>query len=327
VARRIGEQLLGCCRWWLLGGALLVPLAHADSHSLGRVGPLEIDVGSFEQRAAQLAPFQWVELGNTWEEQRRRFLDEVLIPEALLQVHAGGIKGDLPLPRDVALAEVLLLDLQRQVSRAPPSELELRRHYEQHRRHYETPRAILIWRILRATEPEARELIATLGVPNEAEFRRLARDLSIDEATCMRAGTLGYVASDGQTHMPQVRVSPALFAAADQVRDGELVPLPVREGDHFAVVWRRASRPAQAQSWAEVSVAVRAQLEEQKLADETRTLIERLRANELRDLQPGALDGFEPRFAEPVARPEPAREATPLRPVRLLPMITDRGLR
>jgi peptidyl-prolyl cis-trans isomerase C len=213
------------------------------------------------------------------------------------------------------------------VSSAPPSELELRRHYEQHRRHYETPRAIHIWRILRANEPEARELIAKLGVPDEAEFRRLARELSIDEATCMRAGTLGYVAADGQTHLPQVRVSPALFAAADQVQDGQLVPEPVREGDHFAVVWRRASRPAKAQSLAEVSAAVRAQLEEQKLAEETRRLIERLRENELRDVQRGALDGFEPRVTEPVARRALARDAMPLRPVRLLPEATDRGLR
>ncbi len=304
-----------------------MPLAHADTHTLARVGPFVIDVGSFQERAALLAPFQWATLGNTWEEQRRRFLDEVLIPEALLQAHAGGTKAGWLAPRDAALSEVLLLDLQAQVSSVPVSDLELRRHYEQHRRHYETPRAILIWRILRANELEARELIATLGVPDEAEFRRLARDLSIDEATCMRAGTLGYVASDGQTHLPQVRVSPALFAAADQVRDGELVPLPVREGNHFAVVWRRASRPAKAQSLAEVSAAVRAQLEEQKLAEETRELLERLRANELRDFQPGTLAGFEPPSAAPVARPALAREAMPLRPVRLLPKPTDRGLR
>jgi peptidyl-prolyl cis-trans isomerase C len=302
-------------------------LARADTQTLARVGPFAIDVGSFQERAALLAPFQWATLGNTWEERRRRLLDEVLIPEALLQAHAGGTKGDLLAPRDAALSEVLLLDLQAQVSSVPVSDLELRRHYEQHRRHYETPRAILIWRILRTNEPEARELIAKLGVPDEAEFRRLARDLSIDEATCMRAGTLGYVASDGQTHMPQVRVSPALFAAADQVRDGQLVPVPVREGDHFAVVWRRTSRPAQAQSWAEVSAAVRAQLEEQKLAEATRQLLERLRANQLRDFQPGALAGFEPRSAEPVARPALAQEAVPLRPVRLLPKATDRGLR
>jgi peptidyl-prolyl cis-trans isomerase C len=127
--------------------------------------------------------------------------------------------------------------------------------------------------------------------------------------------------------MPQVRVSPALFAAADQVRDGELVPEPVREGDHFAVVWRRASRPATAQSWAEVSAAARAQLAEQQLAEEIRKLLERLRANELRDFQPGALAEFEPRSAEPVARPALSSEPMPVRPVRLLPEPTDRGLR
>ena len=312
---------------WLLGAALLVSLAHAGPRTLARVGPFEIDASSFEQRAELLAPFQWAQLGNTWEEQRRRFLDEVLIPEALLQAHAAGTKRDLAGPRARALSEVLLLDLQAQVSTQPPSDLELRHHYEQHRRHYETPRGILIWRILLKGEPEARELIAKLGAPKEAEFRRLARDLSIDEATCMRAGTLGYVASDGQTHLPQVRVSPALFAAADQVRDGELVPEPVREGDRFAVVWRRASRPAQTQSLEEVSGAVRAQLEEQKLVEETRKLIERLRTSELRDLQPAALHGFEPRLAEPVASPARAREAAPVRSVRLLPRATDRGLR
>jgi peptidyl-prolyl cis-trans isomerase C len=143
----------------------------------------------------------------------------------------------------------------------------------------------------------------------------------------MRAGNLGRVAADGQTHMPELRVLPALFAAADRVQDGELVGAPVPEGDGFAVVWRRASHPARESSPADVATTIAARLSEQRSAAARAELIATLRREHLTEHQPERVASFEPRFPEPGAlRPRQSGEL-PSRPVRLLPELTDRGLR
>ena len=182
-----------------------------------------------------------------------------------------------------------------------------------------------------------------LGQPRECRWSRLARERSIDRATHMRSGSLGYVAASGQTHMPQVRVSPALFAAAAQVQDGQLVPRPVPEGTEFAVIWRRASRaaPAPVAELAKVAAPAKvpgaasaaaaelgAQLVSEAAAKEARALIQRLRAERLREHQPELVAGLELRSTAAQDGTAPGR-MPPLeaRPVTLTPRPTDSGLR
>jgi hypothetical protein len=304
---------------------LLAPLTHADGALVLRAGSVSVDAQAFSRRMALLSPTQLAALGARWAEQRRRFLDEVLIPEALLEGQARQSPA-LSTAADAALAQALLTDLLAR-ARDQVTEAELASYYEQHRDQFETPSSILIWRIRVPSEPRARELIAQLRTPNSADFRRLAREHSSDSATAMRGGSLGYVASDGQSHLPEVRVSPALFAAASRVKDGELVGEPVVEGAELAVVWRRATRPAQAQSLADAAEEVAALLAEEKLGVETRALLERLRAAEVTAHQPGLLEGFEPRELPAPRRAPGPRAPAALRPVRLEPQMTDRGLR
>jgi peptidyl-prolyl cis-trans isomerase C len=54
-----------------------------------------------------------------------------------------------------------------------------------------------------------------------------------------------------------VRFDPVLFAAAARVKDGEMVGEPVKEGDAFAVVWRRGTLPAVRRSVEEEASAIR----------------------------------------------------------------------
>jgi peptidyl-prolyl cis-trans isomerase C len=307
---------------------LLGQLASADSDGIARVGPLQIDRDTFTRRAAELAPFQWAELGASWQERRRAFLERVLIRDTLLDVQALSAESELREQRDAALSQLLLRELASHVSASSVSEAEIASYYEQHRRHYQTPRSLLLWRILLRDEAAARALIGELGSPELSAWSQAARERSIDEATHMRAGSLGYVASDGETHMPQVRVARVLFEAADRVKDGELVPEPVREGDAYAVIWRRGSRDAQIRSLSEVASGIRSLLMDGKLAGASRALIERLRQRELLEHHPEHLDGFEPPLAATSA-PRPAAPAAPvpIRPVRLSPEATERGWR
>jgi len=312
-------------RWLLL---LAAAPAAADSATLASVGPARIDADAFRARAARVATPAWTELGASWPEQRRRFLERVLIPDALLLLQAERGPRTLFSARDVALARALGAALELPA----PSPAEIDADYAQHRRELETPRALGLQRILLRTEAEARAAIAQLQPLTPSTFSRLARDISIDHATHMRAGNLGFVSADGYTEMPELRVSPALFAAADAVRDGELVPQPVREADAFAVVWRRSSRPASLPEPAQARRAIQSRLEGARRTSALRELIAKLRAEHLRDYHPEPVAGVSPRFderatpagrARAAASPDPPGAATP----QIVPALTDRGLR
>jgi peptidyl-prolyl cis-trans isomerase C len=304
------------------------PLLADGAFGVATVGGRTIDASQFEQRARLVAPDQWTAWGTTWEARRRRFLDDVLVAEALLEIDAAAaptIKG----VRDSALARTLLAQLESEVSKGPPARAEIEAYYAQHRREFETPAAIHIWRILVREEKEAREIIAQLSAPSVADFSRLARDRSLDDATLMRAGNLGFVAADGQTEMPELRVATPLFEAASKVRDGEIVKEPVAESGKFAVVWRRSSRPAQRESLPEVSHIIEQRLFDAALAASWRELVERLRREGLRDHHPELLASFEPQLTEPPAPSVSpgARLTPPPRDVRLRPEPGDYGLR
>lgn len=309
-------------------GASITGLALADGAPLARVGGIAIEAAEFRQRAARVNPLQWQRLGAAWPEQRRRFLAEVLIAEALLSLAAERGPAALPLARDRALARALSAEIAREATQALPSDAQVRAYRELHARELGTPRSIGIWRILLATEAEAQTAIAELTPPTPDAFSRIARERSLDRATNMRGGNLGLVAADGQTAVPELRVAPALFAAADRVGDGQLVPEPVREGDAFAVVWRRTSRAATSLPAGEIAALVAARLAEQRAAAAQTALIERLRREQLGAYSPQRAIDHEPRFPElRPSLPRGAALAEPTRLPRLVPETTDRGLR
>lgn len=303
-------------------------LALGDGGPLATVGSIPIDASTFRQRASRVGALDWAELGVAWPEQRRRFLDDVLIAEALLALAAERPPPALPSARDRALARTLDAAIVQEASQLAPSDADVRAYRERHRAEFQTPRALGIWRILLATEADARAVIGELAPPTADAFSRLARERSIDRATHMRAGNLGLVAADGQTAVPELRVAPALFAAADRVRDGELVPEPVREGDHFAVVWRRTTRAATASPDATVAAAIAARLGEARASAARQRLLESLRRDHLGEYHPDAAAAYEPSFPETTAvRSRSRQEATPGTTPRLRPELTDRGLR
>ena len=103
-----------------------------------------------------------------------------------------------------------------------------------------------LWRILCKTRDEAETVLAAakrdLTIP---KYNELAREHSIDKATNLRGGNLGFVCPDGTSNEAGLKVDPALVKAAVAVKDGELVAQSRSpEASGFAVVWRRSTVPA-----------------------------------------------------------------------------------
>jgi peptidyl-prolyl cis-trans isomerase C len=255
-----------------------------------------ITVGELENRLGALPSFQRATFGATPDLARRNFLTQVLVPEALLAVAAD--------ERSLAREPRIAYDLDRVASNAairairarigPASAIpfdDVQKYYDDNRARYDAPERIQVWRILCKTREEAALVLQQAKAdPTPKAFGDLAREHSIDKATNLRAGNLGFLTLDGASLEPGLRVDPAVVRAAHGVRDGELVPAPIPEGDSFAVVWRRGTVAANRRSVDDVSAQIRDALWKERVKRETDQLLAELRAKELRDFDPALVD-------------------------------------
>jgi peptidyl-prolyl cis-trans isomerase C len=257
---------------------------------VARVGPHAISAGELEDRLATIPALQRASFGGDPQTIKKRFLEEVLVPEVLLALGAESrhIERDLPVSQSLARvrSNATMRALREEVgaSQAIPNEAILK-YYGENKARYEAPERYSIWRILCQTREEAVAVLeAAKKDPTIPNFQALARDHSIDKATSLRGGNLGFVSLDGVSNEAGLKVDPTTVKAATTVKDGELVPAPVGEGASFAVVWRRGTVGASRRTLEEVSAQIRDTLHKQKLENAEKKLLEDLRKRELKEL-------------------------------------------
>jgi peptidyl-prolyl cis-trans isomerase C len=267
---------------WTVGlGALLAvglhggpQLAESDAHCpvIVTVGATRLTVADVERR-----------LGNDPAQIRKRFVRDVLVVELLYAEEARrrGLEQDAAVRArlDDVLRHAVEQDLRASLDRDQPvTDEQVRRYYAANQARFQTPRRIRIWRILVDDKQLALRIIAEAkGTGGPERWGQRAREHSLDKATRMRRGDLGFVHEDGRTDAPSVRVEPILFAAADRVADGQLVPEPVAEGGRFAVVWRRGSLPAVSRTLEQEAASIRRMLVRSRLRDRVDALVQQLR--------------------------------------------------
>lgn len=317
-------------RWLALLGALTqVGAAPSPDDAVLRAGTQSLSVNALEQRLTALTPLGLQAFGADRATRLRGYLEQVVAPELLLDqaalsqglMTAPELRGD----RDQLLGQALEHELELSVQL---DDAEIQRYFEEHRAQFELPASILLWRILLDDVEHARSLIKECqGAKGVVRWRELSREHSLDKATNLRDGLLGFVRADGSTDVPQLQVDKALYAAASSVADGEIVKEPVPEGNRVAVVWRRGSRSAQSTTLAQATPAIRASLLRDKTGDAINGLLQTLRQTQLKQFQPQhieladyTLPNFTPRDAFPPPRPA---GSSSLRP----PTATERGLR
>lgn len=255
---------------------------------VARVGERTITVGELEDRMNELPRFQLAEFGATPPERKKNFLERVILRDVLLEL--GGQKREAARSPSLAnqvkrvRATATLRAIQSKVPQpAQIDSVEIKDYFEKHRAQYDAPERVAVWRILVATKQEAETVITEAKKDlTVAAFTTLARDKSLDKATHLRAGNLGFLADDGTSNEAGVRVEPSLVRAAKTVKDGELVPTPVEEGQHgFAVVWRRGTVAPVKRTLAEVDEQIRAIVHRRKVEDATNQLIDELKKTKL----------------------------------------------
>jgi hypothetical protein len=281
---------------------LLVAAAPEDS-AVVRVGGIELDAVELRERVEALPPARLLELPGG-SAGTRAYVEDVLVPELLLEHHSRQVK--LPTAqRDRALAYALEARLARSLE-IPESDIV--RFHAEHRATFHSPPAVVIWRIVTDSEQEAREILdGVRGQATGAEiWSSLARERSLDAATKMRRGDLGFVQPDGRTDVPQVRVNAAVFEAASKLADGELSSEPLRDGPHYSAIWRRGSRPAQDTKLANARDEIRRILVRQRSSQALGQLVARLRQASVTAYAPEGIESVD------YAEPETTRRRRPL---------------
>lgn len=255
-----------------------------------RVGDRTVSVAELEDRLAEIPPYQAVVFGASREEIVSAFVDQVIVRDLLLGVGAEKRKLDESLPtkhqlqraRSTATLRALRKDEWSSPAAIPMDDVA--KYYEANRARFDAPERVNLWRILCPTREIAETVLETakrdLSIP---KYNELAREHSIDKATNFRGGNLGFIAPDGASNEAGLKVTPALIDAASKVKDGDLVPHPVPEGEAFAVVWRRMTVPATRRSIDDAAAQIRTTIYRERTEAREKELIDELRAKHVRD--------------------------------------------
>jgi len=273
-----------------------VPVAH--------IGSTVISVGELEDRLAAVPRFQLKAFGDTADAIRRKFFDQVILTDVLYALEAQKLHlGDqLPASNKILRAESgattkAVVDGARNPATITAD--EIRAYYAANRGRYDTPERLYLFRILCATRAAANEVLdLARKEPTLEAFTKLAHDRSIDKATALRAGNLGYLTPEGVSSEAGLSVDPAIVKAAARVRDGEFVPEPVEEKaaggvPAYAVIWRRGTVPENRRTVDEVAGQVREAIWKEAADSAVKKHIDELRKAKLTELNDALLNGVE----------------------------------
>ncbi len=269
--------------------------ADRRARAAAHVGSTVVTVGEVEDRIAALPAFQRATFGATADAVRHRFLADVLVHDALLTAGAkdAGLGAKPPAAYEIerAYSASTIRAVRAEVGPAAAIPMkDVEQYYAENRARYDAPERYQLWRILTKTRADAQAVLdAAHKDPTPAAFATLARERSLDKATNLRSGNLGFVTAEGTSNEPGLRVDPAVVRAAQTVRDGALVPQPVAEGDYFAVVWRRGTIAATKRSPVEAAAQIRDTLWKRRVKDATDALLAGLRKDRVKDLNAGIL--------------------------------------
>ena len=268
----------------------------ADAKPVARVGTEVVSAEALSRRLAKLPDFQRKALADNPDKLKHVVLDTMLIPDLLYVQEAERLKiAERPAlqnrQREILRAAMERALRQESAAKTPVSADDIKAYFEANRSRFETPRRLHLWRILTDDEALAKKIIADAkAVDGITRWSNYARESSIDRATHLRNGDLGFVHPDGDTDTPTLRVDPALFAAADALSDGDIAAQPSKEGLHWAVIWRRGSMKAVNRSLEQEQGSIRQVLERQRSEQARDALLADLRGKYVSALNEAALE-------------------------------------
>lgn len=227
--------------WWLAGVVVGLGCNGQEKEQPGepvvaQVGSTAITAAQYKARLDEQAPF--IRGRYTTLERKREFLDGMIQFEVLAQeAQRRGLDKDAEVQE--ALRKLMVQRLIRQVTEEmkPPSEEEVRQHYEEHRSEFVRSEQVRLSHIfLAAPQGDARraqvkaEALALLTraraqptAPQKESFEELARARSDDAASKSQGGDLGLRTAEELTQTWGAALAQAAFALQSPNELGPLV--------------------------------------------------------------------------------------------------------
>lgn len=300
-----------------------------DDAIVARVGSQTITAGELSRRIQSVPPFQLKMFGKSEAEIKRNFLERVLVRDLLLS--QGAVDRKMDAQDDVqdrvraTLRGVMVQQIRQEAIAIPITDQDVEKYYKDNIDKYRAPERVAIWRILVATREDAVGVLEELKKDGSVKrWNDLARERSLDKATNMRGGNLGYVSPDGKTTDPAIVVDKALLEAAKPLKDAEMGREPVKEGDRWAVVWKRQTMKAVERAIEQEAVGIRQTIARQRTEDRLNAVLDGARkasAHDVNielvddvtvsaqgDLAPARRPGVLPARKAPAGPPQPAHD-------------------
>lgn len=271
---------------------------HADAPGdavVARVGAETITAGELNRRIQALPPFQLKMFGKSEEEIKRNFLERVLVRDRLLAQGALDRKMDAEEPVQdrvrATLRGAMVQQIRLESLATPITDQDVAKYYQDNIDKFRAPERIALWRILVASKEDAAKILDAMKKDGSVKhWNDLARQFSLDKATSMRGGNLGYVSPDGKTTDASITVDKALLDAVKGHKDAELLHEPVQEGDRWAVVWRRQTMKAVERPLDQEAPGIRQTLARARTEQKLDALLEEARKNSVHDLNADLVD-------------------------------------
>ncbi len=229
------------------------------------VGTETITVGEIDEIVAARSPYARKRIAET--DALRELADAQVQSELFYQgAEKLGYANDPDVKRFVEQTLVKLFvrkDFEEARSPGEVSDEEIRAYYEENAEQFRRPAMRRARHILVGSKKEAEEIREILTESEKSQFRKLAKERSLDGETNVRGGDLLYFTEDGKVvgRESSDTVDPTLVKAAFALKKTGDLSEPLDLGDDkWSVVELTGVRPEQVQTLEQVSGAIRRQL-------------------------------------------------------------------
>ncbi len=256
----------------------------------------KITVGELEDVAAQQNPYV-----------RRRYKDpqrlkdlldntlrfDLLSAEAERRGYAKNAVVEQAVKQN-AVQQLIKSEIDDKLTAASIPSAEIEKYYKDHIDEYVQPALLRASHVLVASEAEASELLAKAKGMDLRAFRQLAQDKSIDQATKLRGGDLGYIDARGHVRgQSDAKVAPAIAKAVFALKTiGDTAPKPVKTEAGYSVVKLTGRRAAVSRTLAEVKDAIRVRLWRDRRQQALDDLVAKLHELVKPELHPALVDAI-----------------------------------
>jgi peptidyl-prolyl cis-trans isomerase C len=234
-----------------------------------------IKIGKCElyDKLHKLSPY--IRRRYTTVKRKKEFLERIIRFELLAEeARRRGFDKHPEVER--AKKEVMVQKLTRKMFRKAfkPSDItekELKEFYEKHKSDYNKPQMVRVSQIVVKTKPKAQDLVDRAKKLDARGFRKLAREMSIDEKTKMRGGDLRYFAKDTD------RVAKPIVEAAFELEKRGDVAGPIKTDAGWHVIKLAGKRRPIKREFQQVRNLLRNRVLREKRSQAQKDFVEKLK--------------------------------------------------